>query len=274
VTVWNPQGTALQNALVQRALDACDFPFDRLLPSLAGEGKTTIGVTWADLSARSSNSGDSHASGGPEHDHSHAEGVHSIEREVEGRARVLGLFYLPPHTKVVLDTTLEANPELAAEVFLAEAAHAVDYHHMVPAKTMRRAVWNALHGSNDGGDIAESGDVEHGHSWFDGGGGYSSWVGESFMEGFVRAFAPTVPVTITLDHPVTPEATRAIRAALLSAPPPPASAVTARVYRAKPSSRVYHDAHQGIAAGEWFDTATLARAAGLRPCRSCKPPDA
>lgn len=199
--IFDLAGTPAQQQTIRDALARCDFPFDRLRDSLAREGKDRIRVDWEDLSR--------YGSTAAADDH----GAHTIVREVEGRSRVLGLFYLPPHTRIVMHSTLAGS--LAHEVFLAEAAHAIDYHHMTPAH--RRAVWNALHADHQ--DVAEvipeSGDVDHGHSWFDGDAGYGSWVGEALMEGFVRAFAPTVPVTISLDHPVTPAAAQAIREALV-----------------------------------------------------------
>lgn len=283
--IWAPRGSPSQNALIQRALAACDFPFDALAPSLHAEGKTSIAVEWADLSrsARAGGSGHHHDEPAPEAPpaepggHSHEDGVHSVEREVDGRSRVLGLFYLPPYTRVVLDLSLEQNPALAIEVFLAEAAHAVDYHYMVPRGGMRRAVWNALHSipGPAGDPIPESGDVDHGHSWFDGPAGYSSWVGEAFMEAFVEAFAPSVPVTIQLAHPVSPDMAALVRTALLAplAPPPPESPPPpppGRVYRGRYRA-VYHDSHARIQPVEWYASAEVAEAAGLRACRTCKP---
>lgn len=251
--MWNLQGTPQQWALVQQALDRCDFPFDRMSPSLQREGKTGIDVAWADLSRYNHN-------GAAAHDH--ADGAHTVTREVDGRARVLGLFYLPPHTRIVLDTSLTTRPELAWEVFLAEAAHAVDYHYMT--NDMRLAVWNALHDDHQDlpavTTVDESGDLGHGHSWFDGPAGYGTWVGEAFMEAFVRSFAPTVPVTIALDHPTSEYAAGVIRKALLPA----------QVF-ATAKGKVYHDTHAGIGQVRTWNSAQDATAAGLRPCRVCRP---
>lgn len=219
--VWNLAGTARQQELVRAALTACSFPFDQLAASLAREGKTAIDVTWEDLSRYSAQleqkSADDH-----QHFHDGDAEVSPVIREVEGRQRVLGLFYLPPYTRIVLDSSLEGAPQLAQEVFLAEAAHAVDYHHM--DNEMRLAVWNALHPAAQlpaGTVIPESGDVDHGHSWFDGPAGYATWVGEAFMEVFVAAFAPAIPVTIRLAHPVSSAAAAAVRAALVPEPETP-----------------------------------------------------
>lgn len=251
--VWNLRGSTDQNALIQQALDRCDFPFDTMAPSLQREGKQTIDVTWADLSRY----GHTEALA-----HDHAAGAHTITRQVDGRSRVLGLFYLPPHTRIVLDNGLTSRPALAWEVFLAEGAHAVDYHYMT--NDMRAAVWNALHDDHDdlapGTTVHEFGDLGHGHSWFDGPGGYATWVGESWMAAFIKAFAPTVPVTINLDHPISGQAAKVIRKALIP------GAVFASV-----KGRVYHDAHRGIRQDRTWPSAQAATEAGLRPCKVCRP---
>lgn len=273
--IWNLAGTEQQNDLIRQALAACDFPFDLMSPSLGREGKKAINVGWQDLSRYNHGA----------ENHEHEEGAHTVVREVDGRKRVLGLFYLPPYTKVVLDQSLTGNPALAKEVFLAEAAHAVDYHWMTSNEGMRLAVWNAVH--DDAGDLAdgahvpESGDLGHGHSWFDGPAGYNTWVGEAFMEAFIRAFAPSVPVTIQLDHRVSAQAAAEIRAALLPAQPepepepeiqegfPPSTA--GAVYWSGGRSKVVHDSHKRIEPVLWYDSLAAAQADGLRACGTCKP---
>jgi len=264
--VWSLDGNPQQNSWIAQTLAVCDFPFEQLAPSLAKEGRDSISVTWADLSGRGTGElgSDTHDAG-DEHDHDHTE-VHTVERVIDGRLRVLGLFYLPPYTKIVLDNSLEFNG-LCAEVFMAEAAHAVDYHYMVE-RGMRKQVWNAMHAGTDqdvDGDVPESGDIGHDHSWFDGPAGYRTWAGEGLMAAFTRAFAPSVPVTMELTHRANDDAVAEIREALIGKPPLPATAV----YRGK--TKVYHDGHRRIAAVEWYPTSVLAKAAGLKPCKTCKP---
>jgi hypothetical protein len=216
-TTFYTSGNPEQISLVNSALEACDFDFDLLQPSMLKEGRTTIRVEWQDLSRYN------HGAAA----HEHADGAHTISREVDGRQRVLGLFYLPPHTRVVLDNSLQWMPALAREVFLAEAAHAVDYHYM--NADQRRAVVNLLHRD----DLPADADVSDGAtfhldghecSWFDVG-EYADWVGEAFMETFIESFAPGVPVTIELNHPTSPQVASAVRKALLgpepTAPTPP-----------------------------------------------------
>ena len=269
--MWNRRGTPTQNALVQRFLDASDFPDEVMAPSLLAEGKTAIDVEFAALSQRGARAaGDGHDHGDAEHEQEHAEGVHSIVREVDGRRRVLGLFYLPPFTKVVIDAAIaEQNPTLAVEVLAAEAAHAWDYHWLLP-QGMRRGIWNIVHGiaGTDGGPIPESGDVDHDHSYFDGAGGYSTWVGETIMELLSRAFCPGIPVTIQLAHPVTPEMVARARELVLG-PLAPQPDPAQMVYRGR--SRIYHDHHRSIRPVEWYPDAAAAEAAGLRPCGPCRP---
>jgi hypothetical protein len=93
---------------------------------------------------------------------------------------------------------------------------------------------------------------------------YRNQVGESFMAAFIRATAPSVPVTIHLAHPVDDAAAAAVRRVLLLGP-----VRDVRVFRGR--SRIYHDEHRNITPVEWFDSAAAAEAAGLRPCRVCKP---
>jgi len=294
-------GTPAQQAIARDALAVCDFPFDRLLPSLQREGRSSIRVDWADLSRYTVSS----EKAGHDHIHEGDAVAHPIERDVEGRARVLGLFYLPPYTRIVLDLSLTALPRLAIEVLLAEAAHAVDYHYMTP--DMRRAFVNSVHTqqlapttpTDDGVPFHLDG---HTCSWFDVG-DYADWVGEAFMEGFIEAFAPSVPVTIQLNHPVGEEDRRVIRESLaVDAPEPEPVApevvepvapepqpapqpVTPEVVEPQPQPRddehnvfasrtggkIYHDSHRGIPQDLRWPGATEAQAAGYRPCQVCKP---
>lgn len=245
--IFKLNGAEAQQALVAEAIALCDFPFEKLAASLQREGRTDIEVDWADLSRSRADEP--------------AAGVHPVvRREVDGRLRVLGLFHPPPHTRIVLDAGLVGNPSLAAEVFLAEAAHAVDYHLMATYPHMRAGVWNILHGLPVDAPVTvtETGDVGHGHSWFDGAAGYGTWVGESFMEAFIRAFAPSVPVTVTLAHRTTPAMAAQVRDLLVP-----------RAFFATQRGRTYHDAHARLVPARWFATSDEARAAGLRPCRTC-----
>lgn len=141
--VWDLRGTPRQNAIVQEALDRCDFPFERLT-------KQPIPVEWADLSRYAATQ---EAAGAHSHIHVGDDTAHSVER----RERVLGLFWYSG--RVTLDLSLEQDPELAAEVLLSEAAHAVDMFYMQPEH--RRAVWDALHTGQEGHEHDQA------HGWFE-----------------------------------------------------------------------------------------------------------
>jgi hypothetical protein len=172
------QGSPAQQALVQQALDRCDFPWELLRLRLqATTGRSTIPVEWADLSRWAQAEGDAVG---------HQPGVHPLAP----RGRTLGLAWYSG--KVSLDLSLEAEPELAGEVFLAEAAHMTDFFWMSDAQ--RAAVYAVFHGGQT---------AEHGHGWFDVG-GYRDWVGEAYMGGFIQAFSD-YPVTIAFTH-AAPEA--------------------------------------------------------------------
>lgn len=229
--VWNLVGTANQNAIVQDALNRCDFPFQWLESELRSEvGKTQIPVEWADLSRYGQAEAMDVPRHGADHDHDEQELTHfHVEDPETGdkahgigfRNRVLGLAWYSG--KISLEVTMELQPELAKEVFLAEGAHMVDFFYMNDEH--RRGVWNAVHTDVEdlpaGINIEDGIDLGHGHGWFDVG-GYYSWVGEAFMGLFIKAFSD-LPVTIHFHHPATPEAARETREAFLGTetPEPP-----------------------------------------------------
>jgi hypothetical protein len=274
VTVFDLRGTADQNRLVTEALALADFPWEWLLPGLAKEGKEKIAVDWKDLSrfgqaAVSARAGAGH-DGEHEHDVVTPEGrATPIEREVEGRRAVLGLFYLPPFTRIVLHTGLVTRPKLAHEVFLAEAWHGVDLLYMTNAH--RVAVVNAVHEQSlpegyvvkDGVPLGLDG---HACGWFDVG-PYEWWVGETVMALLSASFAPTVPNTIKLRHPVTRKAATRVRYAL----------VGPDLFGTK-SGKAYHRASCPFIRASWrrhkttWATPEDAALAGRRACRVCRPP--
>ena len=264
--MWNLTGTPTQNALVQQAIDRCDFDFAKCLPSLVREGKSSVRVEWADLSRYA-------ASEGKAHEHVHdGDLAHPIERVVEGRSRVLGLFYLPPHTRIVLDLSLERDPIVAQEVFLAEGAHCVDYHYMT-AEHRRRFV-NSVHvqqlppaaDTSDGVAFNLDG---HTCSWFDVG-TYADWVGESWMCGMVEGTSD-IPCTILLNHPLGPEDRAIVRQILgIKDTSKPTPTPSLRVF-ANRNSSVVHDAHAGIEPVRWWGSLISAVGDGMRACKTCKP---
>lgn len=289
--IYRPVGTAQQVGIINEALRRIDFPHDLMLPKLAAKtGRDYIPVDWQDLSRYFM--GHEEADG---HIHHHGGTADPYVREIEGRKAVLGLAWYAG--RVTIHTGLVSNPTLAMEVFASEAAHMVDFFYMTDA--MRLAIFNSFHTPDqqapEGSPIHDGHDVNHGHSWFDVG-GYYSWVGESFMDAYVRAFSD-IPSTISgFVHRTTPEVIRVTREVLLphvepevptSGPEAPAeptptpepepevpgvSPEAGAVYvGAGKKTRVYHDSHKRIEPAIWFTSAAEAVAAGYRACRTCKP---
>ncbi len=207
MTVFALSGTPTQNAIVQAALDACDFPFDRLAAGLQAQtGRTTIPVEWADLSSYGARG--VRAAGEHDHEHDDEWGTGHPVSDPEARAQVLGLAWT--NGRVQLEAGLEQNARLAQEVFLSEGAHMVDFFYMTDAD--RQGITDALHG----GPAAE-----HGHGWFDVG-PYETWAGEAFMGQFIASFAPSVGVTLTqFVHRPSAESSAAVRKLLLREPEAP-----------------------------------------------------
>lgn len=210
--IWDLQGNDQQNTLVIDALARCDFPWEQRLT------KIPIPVRWEDLSRFRPE---------PEgvvelrHGHDHGEEFDTLE----ARHQVLGLAWYSG--EVWVDLTLAGRPMLAYEVFLSEAAHMFDFFGMTDDE--RIAVWNAVHDPmfhlEPGTEVTPDGGVFHQahseHGWFDRG-QYFDFVGEAFMGLFVRAFAPSVPVTIEFpEHPATERAATLVRVHILGTEPQP-----------------------------------------------------
>lgn len=263
--IFDYQGTEAQRLIAKNALEIrCDFPWERLLPKLQegtewSQPKSTIPVEWADLSRYAAVLEEAAAGGGHAHIHDeHGDTGHPIEREFEGRRRVLGLAWYSG--KVSVERTLESNPSLAAEVLLAEGAHMVDFFFMTPAQ--REEIYAILHPDMDADELADH--LEE-HGWFEetGNEDYWSWVGEAFMGAFCIAFSDIRPSLAGFYHAATPAMRNEIRAALIPVAP--------SLFGMDRSS-VYHDNHLGIPIDRQWSTAAEAIAAGRRPCRVCKPP--
>lgn len=162
-----------QRALLQSALNACDYPLNRIR-RVTG---VRVPVTVEDTSRY----------------------VETREAHVlQAREAALGLYWLPtpqhPAGRIVVGTNAIGDRDLAREVFLAEVAHCVDY--AVMTDTQRRAVFTILHG----GDPADHGT----HGWWEERGGqdyWADWAGEAFMGLFVRAFAPSLPRPLEARQP-------------------------------------------------------------------------
>lgn len=177
--------------VIQGALNACDYPFGRIRRRTGK--KVPVAVTDTSRFQRARAGGDGH----DHHDHSHAEGFHALEHP-DHRAAALGLYWLPtaehPAGRIEVSKDIMHDVPLAQEVFLAEAAHAVDYGVMTDAQ--RNEIFAIVHR----GDTTQHGT----HGWWEERGGqryWNDWVGENFMALFMRAFAKKLPRPLEAEQP-------------------------------------------------------------------------
>ena len=262
MTIFTYLGTEQQKAIARDGMDRFTFPhWERLLPKLAQKGRSSIPIEWADLSRYANQLQLQAEQGGHGHIHEHGDTADPFEDQA--RSRVLGLAWYSG--KITLEQTLVNSPTLAQEVLGAEIAHMVDFFDPLMDAGGRGRINAAYHGV-----VHEHEITDHGHDqWFDEG-GYYDWPGESFMEGFTRAFS-NVPVTISgFTHKTTPEVVRVIRDVLDPAPSPPP--VPVRKFYGIAGRKVYHRAHcffLRLAGGvdeEWEE-----RPSDRRPCKVCRP---
>lgn len=172
-------------AIIQETLNDCDYPFFRIRRKHGV--RIPVNVTTLRTSAESNNHG--------AHNHSH--GVHALENP-DNRAQALGLYWLPtkvfPVGRIEVAVEIMNDPNLAREVFLAEAAHAVDYG--VMTDTQRQELFTIVHHGDSTGHNT--------HGWWEERGGnnyWADWVGETFMALFMRAFAPDLPRPLEARQP-------------------------------------------------------------------------
>lgn len=200
-TLTNPEKDVLLPAM-----DALRFPTGRI-KQRAGQ-KVPISV--ADLSrfaASMDANGHGHAHEGGAHAHLLGEPIpeeNSYEQAGRRRAPLtlrrapLGLYWLPtaeyPAGRIEVGAGAMSDPDLAREVLLAEAAHAVDYGAMTDSQRERiSAVF----------DWTERPDKQVPVGWFEelGEGDYWRWRGERWMGLFMAAFAPELPRPLEARQP-------------------------------------------------------------------------
>lgn len=247
--------TPRQREIIEQVLARTKFDWKRLVPKLQAEkNKSQIPVEWTDLSrymAQASRKKAGH------HHHLHIAG--DTAHPIEFRNKVLGLAWYSG--KISLDISLESDPLLAQEVFLAEGAHMVDFFYMTDEE--RKAIFDAYHDGNTD---------DHGHDWFDKG-TYWDWAGESFMGGFTLAYSDLLPSMGTFTHPSTPQVAQKIRTILDRTPPEPEKPqAPEKPYGATNKSKVFHWANH--LQKRWqvtFASASDAKATGRRACKQCKP---
>jgi hypothetical protein len=270
--IFNLSGSApLQRTILESALQRCTFDFEQVLPRLRAEtSRQTVPVTWADLSrfAGATDDDRAHPAVAVVEPTSRAHGNH------DHRRATLGLFYYDG--RIVLHSGLVTEPEVAAEVFLAEAAHLVDRFYMT--SEMRRAIWEVWHP----GEEDAHHDTVHGWSV-----PFSQWQGEmdrqgaeevgyfesgleAWMSAFVRAFAPDVPVV--LDAPFA-HRTNAEQATRIREIVQPGTEPEGRPVCASRFGYAFHrpGAHWWVLCPRMFPNREAATAEGLRACRLCKP---
>jgi hypothetical protein len=280
VAAFDLSGCApLQRTIVEGAVQRCDFDFTEVLPRLAAvTSRTRVPVTFEDLS-RFNRATD------PERAHPAVPIVEPGPRQHGGedhgvRRATLGLFYYDG--RIVIHAGLVTQPELAAEVFLAEGAHLVDRYFLTAEQ--RRAIWQVWH---PGEQTAEH---DRAHGWAV---PFAQWDGEmdrpgtaevgyfesgveSWMSGFTRAFAPEVPVTLDqpFAHRTAAEQAAEIRRIVAPElqPVPPAGPAPEPVCAAR-FGYAFHkpDAHWWVLCPRTFPSREAAQAAGLRACRLCEP---
>lgn len=253
VNTWSLQGTPTQNAIVAQALARCWFPFDLLALGLREQtGRQAIPVEWADLSRYGQELAEAEyflAGAGvvaPRPPRAHSDS-HDEFHVISFRRRALGLAWYSG--KVSIEQSLESEPLLAQEVFLAEGAHMVDFFWV--SADDRAAMFHAFHGGDES---------THDHGWFEetGNHDYWSWVGESFMGGFMQAFSDLDPTLDGFVHVPTEEVGEAIRRVLLP-------------YIGGARSSVFHDVHRGVRPATGWPARDLALGAGRRSCGVCRP---
>lgn len=306
-----------QRAITQRGEDICEFPWERLVPGLRREvGRSVIPVDWSDLSRWTAAANEAFEAtpddnpkvvgstfplsdhekqelsrAGVDHDHDgqlthwHVtdgdgnEG-HVLAGEINGRRAALGLAWYSG--RISIEQTLVNNPDLAIEVFLAEGAHMVDFFYMT--QEMRNEIFDEFHHTPD-----HLNTTQHGHGWFEetGNQNYWSWVGESFMAGFMMAYAPGSPMPLfprqPWEHRATSEIASEIKRLLTldlwqkerepKAPEPePESEPEVTNFVGVPGRKVYH---RPLCPSMYWSkreqTLSQPEVNQRRPCRLCKP---
>ncbi len=263
------RGTPAQIALAEEALNRCSFDWRLLRPGIDAQRGAgyMIPVEWSDLSRFAQRSA---RASELVHQHVHENG--DTGHPIEFRQRVLGLAWYS--LKISLDLSLERDPELAAEVLLAEGAHMIDFAYLT--NSHRIAIWNALHpGQHEdlapGVSVVDGVVLGSGEGWFDVG-DYYSWIGEAWMGLFVKAYSD---VTVQIDsfrRKPTPEGIAEVRAVI----PPYAAPEPAPTFWGTKRGWTYHRGDVADLLHRWrryfsWDTREAAVAAGRRPCRMCKP---
>lgn len=184
--------TPEQDQILRPALDAMKFPSGRIKRQTGK--KVPIAVSDLSIYANALDAnGHGHTHRRPgEHGHLLGEPGHENSRHA-----ALGLYWLPtaehPAGRIEVGLSAMDNPDLAREVLLAEAAHAVDYGAMTDAQRQRiQDLFDHVIGAGN-----------QPVGWFDelGEQDYWRWRGERWMGLFMAAFAPDLPRPLEARQP-------------------------------------------------------------------------
>lgn len=182
--------TQPQRDVLVPAFDACTFPFGRITKRT---GKR-VPVSVSDLS-RHARALDAHGHG---HVHQGEEHAHLLGEPERARKAPLGLYWLPsdahPAGRIEIGESALNDPDLAREVLLAEAAHAVDYGALT--ETQRSLLSERFDWKGEG---------EAPVGWFEelGEPDYWDWRGERWMGLFMATYAPELPRPLEQRQPWT-----------------------------------------------------------------------
>lgn len=174
----------LQRQHVSAIIEDCTFPWEVLLTEiLVRRGANFIPVKSSDLSRFQSvlNTGEHHV-------HEKGKEGHLI---AVGRQQVLGVFWTDGRIEIEQSIS---DPDLIKEIFLAEAAHSVDYF-LPLSDSQKMEIANLFHPEG----IDE-------HTWWeihDYGAEYYSLIGESFMALFTMAYSNLIPWQDSFVHKAT-----------------------------------------------------------------------
>jgi len=179
--IWHTTGLNVwQRPAVEAIINECTFPWKRLEPLVTQvRGEPFIPVISSDLSR---------FRGAADH-HVHESG--RLGHIIEVREQVLGLFW--SDGKIEIEQSIR-DETLVKEVFLAEAAHSVDYF-LPLTDAKKKSIALLLHGG-----IIDS------HTWWeirDYGEEYYRLMGESFMALFTLAYSNIEPWQEAFEHKAT-----------------------------------------------------------------------
>lgn len=299
---FNLTGTLRQQEIVKQALDAIKFPWEKLkLPNRYTE------IGWRDLNTGLfGHTAKLHQGEHPDAEKKETEPLYG---QVEGRKYILGVFY-PMTGRIYVDNQLVDYPEIAQSTVSAEIAHSVDEFLPLTVQ-QRNQIMELLHPegpddhtwwekSNYGEEyfslVGESFMILFTYAYSDlpfGNANDFEHAGHPSMGPAIRKIigiertdyvAPSTTsqptTTSTTTEPTTTSTTTVASTTTTTTSESTTTTTTleatVKPYFAKVGGKVYHDSHKNVhkkLEGEmiYFNSVEEAEAAGLRPCKTCKP---